>query len=103
MGASASSALSFDPVVNRFGLILTTKDLDAEGFATTLRQVGAYGRGGGRVYMVGAVGFRAGRYLARFLRWPAPSIRLELYLGAAASRARPALERVAGLETISRA
>ncbi|KAG2443031.1 hypothetical protein HYH02_009446 [Chlamydomonas schloesseri] len=39
MGASASSALSYDAVVNRFGLILTTKDLDAEGFATTLRQV----------------------------------------------------------------
>ncbi|GLC51367.1 hypothetical protein PLESTB_000494700 [Pleodorina starrii] len=39
MGANSSSTLSYDPVVSRFGLILTTKELSEEDFGATLRSV----------------------------------------------------------------
>ncbi|KXZ56696.1 hypothetical protein GPECTOR_1g627 [Gonium pectorale] len=39
MGVSSGSTLNYDPVVSRFGLILTTKELSEEQFGATLRQV----------------------------------------------------------------
>ncbi|GIL72705.1 hypothetical protein Vretimale_4412 [Volvox reticuliferus] len=39
MGASSTSAISYDPVVSRFGLILTTTELSEQDFSDTLRRV----------------------------------------------------------------
>lgn len=45
VGATPSSTISFDPVLSRFGLVLTTGDLSEEQFAATLAELAA-GSGG---------------------------------------------------------
>jgi predicted AAA+ superfamily ATPase len=37
--ASSSSTITFDSVVSRFGLVITTGDLDEEGFHMTIGQM----------------------------------------------------------------
>lgn len=39
MGASSASTISYDPLVSRFGLLLTTKELSEQQFGDTLRSV----------------------------------------------------------------
>ncbi len=39
MGACSTSKVSYDPLVSRFGLILTTDELTEEGFGEALRRV----------------------------------------------------------------